>query len=78
MSNCDSALSAYKFMLWNIDPSANLTRTYEENKYMVYIWIAKGYYYEKRGEKTHGRDRLYVRDREVADCKSKDRRRSNR
>ena len=28
---------------------------------MLYIWITKGEYYEIRGEKTHGRDELYVR-----------------
>ena len=43
-------------------PMVNLTRTYE-NKYILYIWITKGYCYEIRGEKTHGRDKLYVRSR---------------
>ena len=42
---------------------ANLTRAYEENKYILCIWITKGYYYEIRGEKTHGRDKLYIRGR---------------
>ena len=45
----------------NFVPRANLTRTYEENKCMLYIWITEGYYYEIRGEKTHGRDKLSVR-----------------
>ena len=31
---------------------AMLTRTYEEKKYMLYIWITKGYYNEIRGEKN--------------------------
>ena len=34
------------------DSRANLTRTYEENKYALYIWIPKGYHYEIRGEKS--------------------------
>ena len=36
----------------NFDPRANLTRAYEENKYMLYIWITTGYYYEIREEKN--------------------------
>ena len=36
----------------NFDPMANLTRTYEENIYMLYIRITKCYYYEIRGEKN--------------------------
>ena len=28
----------------NFDLRANLTRTYEEKKYMLYIWITKGYF----------------------------------
>ena len=36
----------------NFDVRANLTRTYEEKKYILYIWITKGYYYEIGGEKN--------------------------
>ena len=45
------------------------------------VHLDKGYNYETRGEKTHGRDKLYARGGGlgwvVADCKSKDRGRSN-
>ena len=41
-----------KIHVVNFDPRANVTRTYEENKYMLYIWITKGQYYEIRGEKN--------------------------
>ena len=45
----------------------------KKKKHMLYSWITEGYYYEIRGGKTHGRDKLYVRAGEgvVADCKSK-------
>ena len=36
----------------NFDLSANLTRTYDEKKYMLYIWITKGYFlWNTMGEK---------------------------
>ena len=65
----------------NFDPRANLARTYEENRYMLYLWITKEYYYEIRGENTWERYtcKLYVRGGVgvVADYKSKDRGSSN-
>ena len=39
----------------NFDLRANLTRTYEEKKYMLYIWITKGYFlWNTMGEKHIG------------------------
>ena len=35
-----------------LDLRAYLTRTYEEKKYMLYIWITQGYYYEIRGDEN--------------------------
>ena len=47
MSNCDFALSAYKVMLLIL-----ILGLMKKKKYMLYIWITKGYYYDIRGEKN--------------------------